>query len=549
MGHGVLVFPDDCFDDCGDIEIFFRFDRAESGVCRYEYRTAVAVAQIFHRPRAVDFGDDDVAVGGLKAAFYEHHIPGHDARVNHGFAADFEHESCLFIGDEPLIQTQRVGQFFFGGRRKSRLHGAQEACMAERIDNRKAALEVARQNTRGDEPRDAFGDGVGRAVPEQFHHFTPGGHAVFCPEEIGYPARRGIGTHVSSVGVQLYTVNVDNKTPIRYDAPMRPPLVVKKSPIVIIRNFVALQFASVGVYILAASLKDYGAIWESQSLVQNIPFPVAQVLFILLTEAVMTMYIFLSWYRQTVRLTDDQLVFDEGLLLRTHTVVPLDRVATTTYRQNILGRLTHYGTLDVRDGRGALLLHLVGMSDPREFVDAMMERKRHLRSDVEVEPSELIRSEEHEHVERKSTLRWDLKTNAVNKSLEKAALKTVAAFMNSQGGHLLLGVGDRGDAVGLERDIATLARRDGDGLENHFSNLLSSMLGPSFRQFVRLRPFTHDGKACMLVAVSAADRPAYLRDQDDEEFFIRTGNSTRSLRMSEANSYISSRFGTNQSSS
>ncbi len=329
-------------------------------------------------------------------------------------------------------------------------------------------------------------------------------------------------------------------------ARMAPSLAVKKSPIVIVRNFVALQFASVGLYILAASLEDYGAIWQTLPVVHVVPFAAAQMLFIFLVEGGLTLYIFLSWYRQTVRLTKDQLVFDEGLLIRAHTVVPLNRIATTSFRQNILGRLTHYGTLDVRDSRGALLLHLVGMSDPKEFVDAIMERKGNSVSDAEAEPSELVHADEHEHVERKSTLRWDLKTNAVNKSLEKSAMKTVAAFMNSQGGNLLLGIGDRGEAVGLESDYATLARHDADGLQNHFSNVLSAMLGPSLRQYVKLKPFTHEGKECMLVSVSASDRPAYLRDQDNEEFFIRTGNGTTSLRMSEANSYIASRFTANQ---
>lgn len=330
---------------------------------------------------------------------------------------------------------------------------------------------------------------------------------------------------------------------------MRTPLVVKKSPIVIVRNFIALQFASVGVYILAAQLEDYGALWETIPAVRTVPFTVAQMLFIFLVEAALTLYIFLAWYRQTVRLTNDQLMFDEGLLMRAHTVVPLNRIATTTYRQNVLGRLTHYGTLDVRDSRGALLLHLVGMSDPKEFVDAIMERKGHSRTDADAEPSELVHADEHEQLERKSTLRWDLKTNAINKSLEKAAMKTVAAFMNSKGGHLLLGVGDRGEAIGLDHDYATLSRRDADGLQNHFSNVLSAMLGPSLRQYVRLKQFTHDGKECMLVAVSPSDRPAYLREQEHEEFFIRTGNGTTSLRMSEANAYIASRFSTNNNSS
>lgn len=159
-----------------------------------------------------------------------------------------------------------------------------------------------------------------------------------------------------------------------------------------------------------------------------------------------------------------------------------------------------------------------------------------------IDPLTLVRAPEHEQLERKSTLRWDLKTGTVNKALEKAAMKTVAAFMNSRGGHLVLGVGDRGEAIGLEYDYASLQRQDADGLQNHFSNVLSAMLGPSLRQYVQLRPFTHEGKACMLVSVAPAARPAYLIDQDREEFFIRTGNGTTALKMSETNTYIHEHF-------
>lgn len=158
------------------------------------------------------------------------------------------------------------------------------------------------------------------------------------------------------------------------------------------------------------------------------------------------------------------------------------------------------------------------------------------------DPLALVHTAEHEQLERKSTLRWDLKTNAVNRSLEKAAMKTIAAFMNSKGGNLLLGVGDHGEAVGLEHDYATLPRKDADGLQNHFSNMLSAMLGPSLRHYVKLRLFTHGGKACMLVSVAPAKQPAYVRDQEHEEFFIRTGNGTTPLKMSEAHTYIHEHF-------
>ncbi len=327
---------------------------------------------------------------------------------------------------------------------------------------------------------------------------------------------------------------------------MARPLVFKKNPIIIVGSFIALQFATAGLYFLAASLTDYAELWEGLPYLQGIDFSIAQAVFIFAVEVALIFYMFFSWYRQTVRLTKDQLIFDRGLLMRSHTVVPLSRIATATFRQSILGRLTHYGLVEVCDARGALLLRLDGMSDPQDFVDEIVQRKGAFRTDEDPDPGEMVSMPEHERLERKSTFRWDLKSGTVNRAIEKAAIKTVAAFMNSQGGHLILGVGDKGEAVGLESDYATLSRRDADGLQNHFTNVLSAMIGPSLRQFVRMQPFTHQGKECMLVSVSASDRPAYLRDQEHEEFFIRTGNGTTSLRMSEANAYIASRFSTKQ---
>ena len=45
---------------------------------------------------------------------------------------------------------------------------------------------------------------------------------------------------------------------------------------------------------------------------------------------------------------------------------------------------------------------------------------------------------------------------AVNKKLEEVILKTVAAFANSQGGTLLIGVDDEGTILGLEQDYLSL---------------------------------------------------------------------------------------------
>ncbi|MBI2674411.1 MAG: ATP-binding protein [Candidatus Yanofskybacteria bacterium] len=153
---------------------------------------------------------------------------------------------------------------------------------------------------------------------------------------------------------------------------------------------------------------------------------------------------------------------------------------------------------------------------------------------------EVIKSGEHEKLEFKASLRWDVKRGTVNKELEKAVMKTIAAFLNSDGGHLLIGVDDGGETVGLENDIVTLVKQDADGFENHFNNLFNNMIGAEFRRFVKLKFDSVGDKIVCLASIEPSYKPVYLKTGDGENFYIRTGNATTPLKMSEVATYISS---------
>src|SRR3546814_11123953 len=78
---------------------------------------------------------------------------------------------------------------------------------------------------------------------------------------------------------------------------------------------------------------------------------------------------------------------------------------------------------------------------------------------VAITLEEMIFEGESEELEFKQTLRWDVKEGRVNKDLEAVVVKTVAAFGNSiDGGTLLIGVEDSGDAGGLEQDFACVGK-------------------------------------------------------------------------------------------
>lgn len=56
-------------------------------------------------------------------------------------------------------------------------------------------------------------------------------------------------------------------------------------------------------------------------------------------------------------------------------------------------------------------------------------------------------------LEFKSTLRVDIKTSKPEKFIEHSVIKTLGAFLNSEGGTLLIGVEDNKNILGLELDF------------------------------------------------------------------------------------------------
>ena len=168
------------------------------------------------------------------------------------------------------------------------------------------------------------------------------------------------------------------------------------------------------------------------------------------------------------------------------------------------------------------------------------QRLTHGETVVEAEDTFESRIEKGEgmQVEFKATLRVNLHTSQPDKKMEHAVLKTLAAFMNSNGGTLFIGVNDDADVVGLDND--NFANEDKMAL--HMDNLIKSKLGGSV--FACLRPeFGEiDGKRFFAIECAPSDTPVFLKNGEAEEFYIRAGASSPALPGSHTHEYIQQHF-------
>jgi len=191
------------------------------------------------------------------------------------------------------------------------------------------------------------------------------------------------------------------------------------------------------------------------------------------------------------------------------------------------------------------------ITDDRTFGDALRDFlfDHYLRAHRQAE--ELIKRGESKTLEFKATLRWNLRENRKDdKAITLAALKTIAAFLNTAGGDLLIGVADDGSVTGIERDQF----ENDDEFMRHLAQVVRNGLGDRASTCIDPKTQIVQGKTVCLVSCQRSPEPVFLKWKETEEnpdgdFYVRSGPGTVKLNPSSAAEYIRTRFpGTSKSS-
>ncbi|CAG9933166.1 helix-turn-helix domain-containing protein [Candidatus Nitrotoga arctica] len=142
---------------------------------------------------------------------------------------------------------------------------------------------------------------------------------------------------------------------------------------------------------------------------------------------------------------------------------------------------------------------------------------------------ELILAGESDSIEFKSTLRYDLREKGINKKLEYVIAKTLSAFMNSEGGHLFIGIDDNQNALGLDNDIETLSNKSIDGFELQVIEVIKKYIGSEYSSHIKITFPVFDETRICHVKTSKSSKPIFIRHGENEEFFVRIGCSSQPL--------------------
>lgn len=170
-----------------------------------------------------------------------------------------------------------------------------------------------------------------------------------------------------------------------------------------------------------------------------------------------------------------------------------------------------------------------------EFMDVLVAEPVAVR---ERPIGELVSLGESATLEFKSTLQWDMVRGQTNKYLRFSSLKTIAAFLNSEGGTLVIGVEDDGTVCGLDRDLKQVKNHSLDGFEQLLVSLVHAHIGPEVARLIDIRYEAINGHHICAVDVDKSTEPVFLSSPRGTEFYIRIGNTSRPLDAEETHRYI-----------
>jgi len=327
---------------------------------------------------------------------------------------------------------------------------------------------------------------------------------------------------------------------------MQYPIIIKKSPLALVQNIITIELLAGFLLFISTFLTSYERVYHLifGGLIRYDYFLIIIASFL---QIIITLIVFLRWHNENYEIKEREILSRKGIFYITQNSLPISDIKSIIFRQSILEKIANCGTIIIQNefSKNIFIRNIENAEIIRDAIKNLVEKNKIFaeKETQKLSVQDLILTGENNYLEFKQGLRWDPKQQTINKGLEKTAMKSIASFLNADGGKFIIGVADDKTIYGLEQDYKTLPRQDRDGFENHFNHIFQSMLGPRFRQFVKVSFEKIDGRDICVVEVKPSDSQVYLKSNNAEEFFIRTGNTTSALTMSEAQDYIKSRWG------
>jgi membrane protein YdbS with pleckstrin-like domain len=291
---------------------------------------------------------------------------------------------------------------------------------------------------------------------------------------------------------------------------------------------------------------DFPQLFEELQLDRVASFTIIVTLVVTSLQIFIVAVAFITWYFDAYKVDRRKITHQRGNFFGVSDVAPTQALTDVKVHQSRLGRTFNYGNLELVSVDSSRQAFLKNIPNPNHYAALIKALIPPQQMDVNLQLQKSIPATiaegEGQYVEFKSSFSWDYRQQRVNKDLNKAVLKNVVAFMNTTGGVILIGVGDEGEILGLEPEFQSMKKPNPDGFENLFNMAFNKMVGVQFSDYVSVDFELIEGKTVCRILTLPGSEPVYLTYGNKEEFYIRTGNSSQPLTISQAVNYIQRHF-------
>jgi serine/threonine protein kinase len=196
---------------------------------------------------------------------------------------------------------------------------------------------------------------------------------------------------------------------------------------------------------------------------------------------------------------------------------PDDRPGDADSVLELLDEVRHASTVDA--------LIAAGESDSIEFKSSLHHPYGPLPPDLQAKPPGQAEKE-------------------LKKRLHTEVTKTIAAFLNTGGGTLLIGVDDSGTVLGIEPDLGYLRRdkQDTDGWLQSLRAVITNALDADVWSAIHVSLVRHGQQTVAVIHCPARTGETWHHDDAGELFYMRASNTTPSLTGSSLVRYIRERW-------
>ena len=163
----------------------------------------------------------------------------------------------------------------------------------------------------------------------------------------------------------------------------------------------------------------------------------------------------------------------------------------------------------------------------------------------DLELAHLLEKEESVQHELKSSLRFSLKTNKIEEHLINPILKTIVAFLNTEGGHLLVGIEENQKGENIVKGIEIDEFQSQDEWHRYLKDKIKTRIDLKYLENnIKVEFKKIDKKTLAIIKVAALDKREHAL-LDEKKIFERKGPSNEELPIKKIGEWVLSRASKN----